>query len=306
MARNAKNRGDGVPRVYDKSSGEYRPVFDRRAGAQTSRRSARYATPQRRAEARRRRRRRALLVFYLFVFITVITAAVALSLTVLFKIDSISVTGTTRYSAEQVVQAGGIRQGENLFLANTGAARQKIQQKLPYVASAQVSRRLPAKIVISITEEPICGVLEYKGKYAVVGTSGKVLDIAAKRPEGNTLIKGLPLSSAETGKQVVYADASQRTAFQELTAAISGVKLDKITELDFTNPYQLRVVYDGRIVMNLGPASELEKKLLFGKRVLESGKIKDTEKGVLDLSTAAEDEHAYFDPSYAASSASAP
>ncbi|HEX3039482.1 MAG TPA: hypothetical protein VHP54_04245 [Caproiciproducens sp.] len=92
-----RNSGGGrdTPRVYDKASGEYRPV-PRSPNGSAHERSARYSSPQRRAENRRRRKHRALLFFYLFTFVTVLTAAVALSLTVLFKIDSIEVQGTSR------------------------------------------------------------------------------------------------------------------------------------------------------------------------------------------------------------------
>lgn len=69
-----------------------------------------YATPQLRAETRKKRRRRTLILFYFFMFITVIAAAAALSLTVLFKIDDIQVTGTNRYAAQDIIKASGIRE----------------------------------------------------------------------------------------------------------------------------------------------------------------------------------------------------
>lgn len=305
MAGNMQKGGDGVPRVYDKNSGEYRPVFGQQGNRQNRNPSSKYATPQLRAETRRRRRRRALLIFYLFVFITVIAAAAVLSLTVLFKIDSISVTGTSRYSAEEVIQTGGIKKGENLFLANTAAAQKKILQTLPYIGSVKVSRRFPAQIAITVTEEPVSGVIPFQKKFAVVGASGKVLELADKLPQNITQIKGITLSGAEMGKPLVYKDTSQQTTLQNIIAAIQATKLDKVTAIDLTKSYKLLVVYDKRITMNLGLASDLEKKIRFGKSILDSGKIKNTEKGVLDLSTAAEDEHAYFDPDYTANSSAA-
>lgn len=284
-----------VPRIYDKSSGEYRPT----SGNERSR----YSTPQRRAESRRRRRRRALLLFYFFTFITVITAAIALSLTVLFKIDTIEVTGTSRYPAEQIIAVCEIEKGENLFLAKTREAGAAIQQKLPYISSATVSRRLPAKIVITVKEEPLSGALEYNKKYAVIGTSGKVLELAAKMPENCPNIKGLKLSKAEVGKDIVYSDTTQQTALHDLTAAITDSKLGKVTEIDMSVPYKLQIVYDNRITMNLGLASDLNYKLRFAKSILDAGKIKENEKGVLNLSVAAEDNNAFFDPDYTTSSA---
>lgn len=304
MDRNRKNRRDTTPRVYDKKSGEYRPVTDWEEHG-SGERNAKYASPQRRADSRKRRRRRFLLLFYIFLFVAVVVGAVVVSLTVLFKIETIEVTGTSRYPAQAIVQAGGIQKGENLFLANTKKAAAAIQQKLPYIGTAKVSRHLPAKIVIEVKEEAISGAMEYKGKYAVVSSNGKVLELADKMPEDCPSIKGISLSKAEVGKNIVYSDTSQKDTFQSLSEAISANKFDKITGIDLSNPYKIQIVYDARIVMNLGLPSDFDYKLRFAKSIFDEGKIKDNEKGTLNLSVAVEDNNAFFDPSYTASSSAA-
>ena len=50
--------------------------------------------------------------------IKIIAAAITLSLTVLFKISTIEVTGTSRYSVEDIIKESGISEGNNLFLIN--------------------------------------------------------------------------------------------------------------------------------------------------------------------------------------------
>jgi cell division protein FtsQ len=303
MSRKPKNgSGDATPRIYDKASGEYRPV-SRADSLGANGHGSRHSTPQLRAESRKRRRRRALLFFYLFTFVTVITAAVAVSLTVLFKIDSIQVNGTSRYSAEEIINTGGIERGENLFLARTKDAGLKIQQKLPYIRTAKVTRGLPARITISVTEEQVSGALEYNKKYVIVSSSDKVLELADKMPADCPEIKGLKLSKAEVGKNIVYADTSQKTMFQSLTAAISSSKLEKVTKIDVSNSYKIQIVYDNRVTMNLGLPSDFDYKLRFAKSILDAGKIKENEKGNLNLSVAMEDNNAFFDPDYTTNSA---
>ena len=304
MKRNSKGRGGySPPRVYDKNSGEYRPVsgMSEQGGQENGR--SRYATPQRRADTRKRRRRRALLLFYIFTFVAVIAAAVVISLTVLFKIDSIQVTGTSRYSAEEIIKASDIQKGDNLFLADVKDASTSIQQKLPYIGTAKVTRRLPAKISIEVKEEAISGAIQYAGKYAVVSITGKVLELAAKMPENCPSIKGLTLSKAELGKSIVYKDTSTENVFKELTTAICDNKLEKVTAIDVSSPSKIIIVYDNRLTMNLGLPSDFDYKIRFAKGILDEGKIKDTEKGTLNLSVAVEDNNAYFDPDYTTSSA---
>lgn len=304
MKKDSKSRGGySPPRVYDKNSGEYRPVsgLNERSG-QDDRRS-RYVTPQRRADTRKRRRRRALLVFYISTFFIVIAAAVILSLTVLFKIDSIQVTGTSRYSAEEIVKAAGIEKGDNLFLADVKDAKAAILVKLPYIGTAKVTRCLPAKINIDVKEEAISGAIQYEGKYVVVSVTGKVLELATNMPENCPLIKGLTLSKAETGKSIVYKDTSQQSVFNDLTAAISENKLEKVTSIDVSSSSKILIVYDNRVTMNLGLPSDFDYKIRFAKSILDAGKIKENEKGTLNLSVAVEDNNAFFDPDYTTGSA---
>ncbi len=299
-----RNSREVTRRVYDKASGEYRPVFQKDA-ANNTRRDSKYATPQRRAEMRKRRRRRALLIFYLFLFVTVITGAITLSLTVLFKIDSIQIEGTSRYPAQEIIGAGGIKKGDNLFLAKTKEAEEKIQQTLPYIGTVAVSRRLPAQIVIKVSEKPVSGAVEYNKKYAIVSTEGKVLELVASIPTSCPVIKGLKVTKAEVGKSIVYQDAAQQTMFKDLTTAISVNHFQKITSIDLSDPYKIRAVYDNRVILNLGLPSDFDYKLRFAKSILDAGKIKETEKGTLNLSVAVEENNAYFDPDYSASSSAA-
>lgn len=304
MKKNLKSRGDYSPqRVYDKSSGEYRPVSGSNEGGGGNNRNARYMTPQRRADTRKRRRRHALILFYIITFIIVIAAAVAVSLTVLFKIDTIQVTGTSRYSAEEIIKATGIQKGENLFLAKTKEASAAVAQKMPYIASAKVTRRLPAQISVQVKAEIVSGAILYQGKYAIVSATGKVLELTAKMPQNCPSIKGLELTKAEVGKMIVYKQASQQTTFNSLTLAISDNKLDKITSIDMSLPSKILIIYDNRITMNLGPPSDFDYKIRFAKSILEAGNIKSNEKGTLNLSIAAEVDNAFFDPDSTAGSA---
>ena len=250
-----------------------------------------------RAENRRRRRRRALLIFYLFLFFTVVAAAAVLSLTVLFKIDSIQVSGTSRYSQQQILSACGIKKGENLFLTNGKDAGKRIQTRLPYVGTVQVKRKFPAKISIQVTEAQICGAVAYSKKYAILGKNFRVLEVSDKLPQNCALIRGITLKSARPGSTAEFSNSSLLSALQAVESAAKRNGLTQITGMDFSSLSKILVSYDGRITMNLGTSSSLDYKLRYAKELFDKGKIKSTEKGTLDLSTVEDNDTAYFDPS---------
>lgn len=295
MQREQRYGGREPPRVYDKMSGEYRPVP---AGSVRDFRQNAAVRSQR----RKKRRRRALVLFYIFVFVSIISAAAVLSLTVLFKIDAVRVTGTSRYSQNEIVAASGISKGENLFLVQTGSAADRIRKKLPYIGSVKISRKLPAAIEINVSEDVICGAIPYGKKYAVVGSGEKVLEIADKLPEGCTLIKGLELKSAQTGETIKPKDSSRAGIFKDLTKVLQNHKMTDISQMDFTSEYQIQIVYEDRITINLGLPSDFDYKIRYAQKLFETGQIKKTEQGLLNLSVATDNDTAYFDPNYRRSS----
>ena len=249
------------------------------------------------ASERARRRQRALLLFYLFTLILVIAAAVVLCLTVLFQIDTIEVTGTSRYSQEEIISNCGIQKGDNLFLAKTDEAEALISEKLPYVGQVSVSRGLPAKIKIHVESAEVSGAMEYNGGYVIVSTQGKALEQVADKPQDIPVFLGVNLSSAEPGKQIAFSDENTRDLFYDLADSLSANGLDKVTVVDITNQYQILVEYDGRITLNLGVPEELDYKIRFGKAVIEQ-ELTEKDRGELDLSNFVEENKAYFDEEF--------
>ncbi len=251
---------------------------------------------KRRAAASRkaRRRKRLLLIFYLVTFLIAIGAAVVLSITVLFRIDTIQVTGQSRYTEQEIVQMSGIEVGENLFLADTATAKQQIEEKLPYIGRAKVSRRLPAKILITVEEAEISGAVEYGGGYAIVSPEGKVLEITSAIPEGYSLIEGLDLKSADLGKKIVYEDPEKQEMFTELAQSLAEHGIAPITRMDLTNLYDIVVEYDGRITMEFGLPSDIDFKVRFAKTILSEPDMAEAQ-GVLNLADCREEDRAYFE-----------
>lgn len=68
-----------------------------------------------------------------------------------FAIETIEVTGYERAEEEELRGLLGIAPGENLFTADTGSARDRLLSH-PWVREAQVERRFPQGIAVSVLE----------------------------------------------------------------------------------------------------------------------------------------------------------
>lgn len=252
----------------------------------------------RNAAKRNRKRKRKLLFFYASMFLLVLCAAFILALTILFKVETIDVKGNSRYTAEEIKAASGLQEGDNLFLADLGAAEKAVKDKLPYVKNIKISFDLPDTFVIDIEEDQVAAAFAYQKKYVLVGSSGKALEVSAEKPENCPLIKGVEIVSVEAGKEVAYKDENVGEVFTELLQAIENSGLDKITEIDLSSLYKIQLLYDNRITVNLGMPVDFDYKLrvIFKQSLLDGGKLTDSDRGTLDLSLVKENNKSYFTP----------
>ena len=129
----------------------------------------------RRRHTRRRRHHRSVAVLYKLLSVVVISGAIVAALTLFFKVETITVSGTTEYSSEEIITASGIQQGDNLFLLNKYEIYEFILEKLPYVSSVSISRKLPDTLLIEVTDSNQGGVIEDHGTYWVLSAEGKIL-----------------------------------------------------------------------------------------------------------------------------------
>lgn len=253
-----------------------------------------YLSPE---ERKRVMRRRKLLLAMGGIF-AVLLITMILCLTVLFRIDTIEVSGASRYSSEQIVEASAVKKGQNLFTLNEGKACDEVVKTLPYVNTVTITRHLPGTIVLEVTDVTVVGAVKTGQGYVVIGTNGKMLEQVEKLPEHCPLLKGVTLTKFELGEPVEYEDEQQKKAMDAFSAALESGEIDKITEIDISDLYNIKAVYDNRIHLSFGLATDMEFKFRFAKAILDSDKVSDTQKGTLDLSLVSDKNRAYFDPDY--------
>lgn len=90
----------------------------------------------------------------LFKLLCVLAVIVALTIgaTVFFQVETVAVSGNSRYTEEEVIQATGIQIGDNLFHMNKYQIAQQVLRALPYTKELTIRRSPPSTIVITVTE----------------------------------------------------------------------------------------------------------------------------------------------------------
>ncbi|MDT7934460.1 MAG: FtsQ-type POTRA domain-containing protein [Sphingomonadaceae bacterium] len=103
--------------------------------------------------------------------------AVAATASAGFELNDVSVTGV-RYADRDAVRAAAVEGRTGAILAlDLDAVRARVEA-MPWVEHATVARRLPDKLVISVTERQPAALWQYRGKLHLIDPTGHLLEPA--------------------------------------------------------------------------------------------------------------------------------
>ena len=206
------------------------------------------------------------LYFILAAVVVGIVLAV-LSNTVLFKCGTIEVSGATRYSADEIIAVSGVKTGDNLLHIDEKKAAESVMNTFAFVDNVQVKKYYPTKIVIEITEAVNWFALVQDGKTNVISRGERVLgELPA---DGLVVLKGFEAQSLEVGARLSSAVEAKNKVAEEIFNAAEKVGLEKMTEIDITDRFSIKITVDGRIVLNIGSSNQLESKLRVAQALIE-------------------------------------
>ncbi|HEX3026425.1 MAG TPA: FtsQ-type POTRA domain-containing protein [Clostridia bacterium] len=243
---------------------------------------------------RKKRRRKPTPFAYVVILITVAACAVSLSAMIFFKVETIRITGKTRYSAQQILDAGGVGKGMNLFAIDKKKASGKICSALPYIRSVEIKLMPLSTVELAVEEDKPSSIVALTSGYAVLDQESKVLEIRPGIKNLNLpMVKGMKVSYAQPGSVLRVAEQSQIQILSRIRQSMTQAKLKKVSTIDITNDLEITASYDQRIKIEIGTASDLSQKMNLAAYVI-ANKISASEKGSLDVTEASK---AYFDPS---------
>ncbi|MDO5601228.1 MAG: FtsQ-type POTRA domain-containing protein [Oscillospiraceae bacterium] len=244
--------------------------------------------PQRRrvtrAEARRSRLKKRIWTF--LIILLLVGVGIYVSVTLLFKIGKYEIQGECLYTLEEMTEAFGHAQGENIFSFSLSDAEKQIAQKLPYLESIKVRRRLPDTIVFIVepAKESYCAA--GAGGFVVLSEQFKILRTADQAPLELCLIDGINAKSTVAGTAFQAENEEQQALLEELLPALEESGISGIGQIDLTDSYALSfTVNGGNIRVLLGTTVKLDYKLKTVYKMLTDELAPDS-RGTLDVTAA--------------------
>ena len=245
------------------------------------------------------RRKLIRVLSYAAIIAVVLIVGIVLSLTVLFKTQVYEVIGNTVYPESDIIDACGISEGENIFLAPKGPAEKRIKSAFPYVEEVKVGFRIPDAIKIEITEAVEGYLVKVSdAEYLVISTKGRILSrVADQSGYDLPIFIGPKLISGEPGDYVSYEDETVVSLIDSITQSFADNGYQGITEVDATNTAEITFTYDNRIKVKLGIPEDLDYKIRTAMTIIQENLDKNqtgTTKGILDVSRCNSTKRSYF------------
>ena len=239
----------------------------------------------RRGKYNRRRARGRFSFLYKMLCFIVICAAVAVALTLFFKVQDCHVVGNSYYTGDEIVEASGVRLGDNMFLMNKYDVSGRITSNLPYVETVQIRRALPDTLVFQISECTAPAAIMQDGKVWLLSGSGKIVDTAPPgKIEQYAQITGITAIEPTLGQNLVVNE-EQSATLKSLLLFLEEMEardmLQKAQAIHFEDASQITLRYLDRFDVVIPRNADYAYKLDYLLAVVE--KLEINEKGVIDM-----------------------
>ena len=219
------------------------------------------------------------------IFFLVIVAVIFV-MSVFFRVSDIEVRGNIHYSDEEIIRANDIEEGDNLFFFDRFAALSRVFAKLPYVEEVSVERKLPNKVIITVTESQALAYIVLGDEEWTIDHSCKILGKATKEElSGMIPVEGISPGTLLIGETMQTADGNTEIVdflAQVLYQLEERGLYSQVGRVDFSDSRNVSFTYADKYTVELGDGRNVEHK--FGMLVSAMSQLLDGDVGVIDVS----------------------
>ena len=239
---------------------------------------------QRRRHNRSRRTRGRFRALYQLLAILAVLAAIIAGCIVFFRVKTITVSGNSRYTADEVVAASGVEAGDYLALLNNNRITRQIRSDLPYVEAVSIRRILPDTVLITVQESAAAAAVEVEGSWWLINSAGKLLETVSSPGEHAVLTGLTPVAPVAGTMAVLPEEESIRWGYAlDFLRALEDVDmLAELTSLDCSSAGTFTAEYGGRFTLIFPSTGDFTEYLAMFQRTVED-ELEESETGTFDF-----------------------
>lgn len=228
----------------------------------------------------------AVVIFGVIVLLALFFAVI---LHMFFRVETIVIDGVDHYGYERILEVAKVAKGDSIFTFSEKKLADRLKSGLPYVKEVEVELDFPSSVHILLTEEVPSYYFEMDGEFFLITDEMKVLD-------GYTSEKALlddirdvmrveipTVSRAISGDKVKFVSEFDSKHTDDVLSLLNKwERYAKLSEIDLSNRFELRLVYEDRFTLELGSYTDLDEKLRLAESMIDH--YSDTTRGTLVLS----------------------
>lgn len=234
-------------------------------------------------EQKAKQRARMKILYIFLAFVLVLSGAYLLA-TRFFVINEFIVSDSSYYTAQEIIDITGLKKGESLFTCRNAEIENRICTLLPYIGTADVKKRFPKTIEITVEEQDGVMYLPIQHESYALNSDMKVLG-SVKETDNKIELRVNGVKRCIVGETAVLADSESREQITALYNALYDVGVqDKVTSINVSEQFDIHFNYDNRFEVYIGDEELLSFKIKIFERVIgdfpnDTGKITISENG---------------------------
>ena len=237
-------------------------------------------------------RRKAKILLAVLITAVAVIAAVPLVKLVAnqLTVKNFVISGDCPYTASQLADAAGIKEGDRLFSFDKSDAAGEASRKLTRLRSCGITVKIPDTVVFTVTEEIPVVYTEIAGAYYSLSDTLKVLerseDCAAFESSGLVLAEIPQTVSAVAGTKLVFSGDTPSAYLTDVINAMnqSGL-MESVSKLYLADRFNISAVYSDRYLIKLGSGTGISLKLATASRIIDTVDPSEERQAVIDVST---------------------
>ncbi len=176
-----------------------------------------------------------------------------------FRVSNIMIEGANELETDEILKAGEISQGMNIFLVKESNLATKISKQLPSVGEIEVSRELPDTVVIKITERVPAGYVLTADGFWIIDSQGVIMDYSEEPRMDYPFITGIEGSKVIPGSPI---DCPARVkALQNFFGSWPGESGLEVEALDLYESHNLIIYTKDGFEIWFGEGDAMEQKI---------------------------------------------
>lgn len=211
------------------------------------------------------------VVKWIILIILLIGAIIYFMMSPLFNIRQIVIEGTSKINTQEIESLSQLTTGQNIYNFSKTKAKEKIKEN-PYISTVEIKRQLPDTVIIKVTEREATFLIEFGNAYIYLDNQGYALEISEEELDLPILSSlSANLSEFKPGNRLEKEDLLRLEQVITIISAIKSNELyDKLIKIDVADTTNFVLTMEDKKTVYLGDTSNLNVKMLYLKKILES------------------------------------